>query len=156
MNKTTHKKTTLHHVSLQFGVRHYHNMQAREARQVQLENANAKDSERRRQQEMLEMMKMQQQLFYTIIATIGIPVVLLVVFYIDVSILVPYIQVHEYDVEICNSHMLHSGQASVHFSSLFRKYTTMMQSVGTIFLVCSDQRGLNDKYRFKNHPELNQ
>ena len=70
-------------------VRHYHNMHAnsaREARQAQLENASAKDSERRRQQEMFEMMKIQQRLLYTVIATIGIPVVLLVVFYIEVSI----------------------------------------------------------------------
>ena len=63
-----------------------HANSAREARQAQLENASAKDSERRRQQEMFEMMKIQQRLLYTVIATIGIPVVLLVVFYIEVSI----------------------------------------------------------------------
>lgn len=70
-------------------VRHYHSMHAssaREARKAQLENASAKDSERRRQQEMFEMMKIQQRLLYTVIATIGIPVVLLVVLYIEVTI----------------------------------------------------------------------
>lgn len=69
-------------------VRHYHSMHAssaREARKAQIENASVKESERQRQKEMFEMMKIQQRLLYTFIATIGIPVVLLVVFYIEVS-----------------------------------------------------------------------
>ena len=51
----------------------------------QLENGRARDEESRRQQEMFDMLKYSQRLLYTVIATIGIPVVLLVVFYIDVS-----------------------------------------------------------------------
>ncbi|XP_032242727.1 serine/threonine-protein kinase/endoribonuclease IRE1 [Nematostella vectensis] len=51
----------------------------------QIDNAKAKDEERRRQQEMFEMLQIHQRLLYTIIATIGIPVVLLVVFYIERS-----------------------------------------------------------------------
>ncbi|XP_073245548.1 serine/threonine-protein kinase/endoribonuclease IRE1-like [Porites lutea] len=50
-----------------------------------IEKANTKEEERRQQQEMFEMMKIHQRLLYTIIATIGIPVVLLVVFYIERS-----------------------------------------------------------------------
>ena len=51
-----------------------------------IEKANTKEDERRQQQEMFEMMKIHQRLLYTIIATIGIPVVLLVVFYIEVCL----------------------------------------------------------------------
>lgn len=51
-----------------------------------IEKANTKEEERRQQQEMFEMMKIHQRLLYTIIATIGIPVVLLVVFYIEVCL----------------------------------------------------------------------
>ncbi|KAK3753794.1 hypothetical protein QZH41_018451 [Actinostola sp. cb2023] len=50
-----------------------------------IENTRAKEDERKRQQEMFEMLKIHQKLLYTIIATIGIPVVLLVVFYIERS-----------------------------------------------------------------------
>ena len=51
-----------------------------------IEKANTREDERRQQQEMFEMMKIHQRLLYTIIATIGIPVVLLVVFYIEVCL----------------------------------------------------------------------
>ena len=51
-----------------------------------IEKTTTKEEDRRQQQEMFEMMKIHQRLLYTIIATIGIPVVLLVVFYIDVSL----------------------------------------------------------------------
>ena len=50
-----------------------------------LEKMSSREEDRRQQQEMFEMLKIHQRLLYTIIATIGIPVVLLVVFYIDVS-----------------------------------------------------------------------
>lgn len=53
-----------------------------------IDNTRAKEDERKRQQEMFEMLKIHQKLLYTIIATIGIPVVLLVLFYIEVGILV--------------------------------------------------------------------
>lgn len=49
-----------------------------------IDNTKAKDEERKRQQEMFEMMKIHQRLLYTIIATIGIPVVLMILFYIEV------------------------------------------------------------------------
>ena len=62
-----------------------HNIQPATPMPQQLENGRAKEEENRRQQEMLEMMKYSQRLLYTVIATIGIPVVLLVVFHIDVS-----------------------------------------------------------------------
>jgi hypothetical protein len=52
-----------------------------------IDNTKAKDEERKRQQEMFEMMKIHQRLLYTIIATIGIPVVLLIVFYIEVLLI---------------------------------------------------------------------
>ena len=58
-----------------------------------IENTRAKEDERKRQQEMFEMLKIHQKLLYTIIATIGIPVVLLVVFYIEVWILC-YVVLH--------------------------------------------------------------
>ena len=61
---------------------HMHNIKAVPKR---IEKASSKEEERRQQQEMFEMMKIHQRLLYTIIATIGIPVVLLVVFYIEVS-----------------------------------------------------------------------
>ena len=51
-----------------------------------IDKANTREDERRQQQEMFEMMKIHQRLLYTIIATIGIPVVLLVVFYIEVCL----------------------------------------------------------------------
>ena len=57
-----------------------------------IDKPNTKEEDRRQQQEMFEMMKIHQRLLYTIIATIGIPVVLLVVFYIDVSLLLLQIQ----------------------------------------------------------------
>ncbi|XP_031563309.1 serine/threonine-protein kinase/endoribonuclease IRE2-like isoform X1 [Actinia tenebrosa] len=50
-----------------------------------IDNMKAKDEERKRQQEMFEMMKIHQRLLYTIIATIGIPVVLMIVYYIERS-----------------------------------------------------------------------
>ena len=57
-----------------------------------IDKPSTKEEDRRQQQEMFEMMKIHQRLLYTIIATIGIPVVLLVVFYIDVSLLLLQIQ----------------------------------------------------------------
>lgn len=62
---------------------HLHNMKMMPKR---IEKTNTKEEDRRQQQEMFEMMKIHQRLLYTVIATIGIPVVLLVVFYIDVSL----------------------------------------------------------------------
>lgn len=87
----------LHFYFLQMQIRHIpdklmplymhnrHNIQPATPMPQQLENGRAKEEENRRQQEMLEMMKYSQRLLYTVIATIGIPVVLLVVFHIDVS-----------------------------------------------------------------------
>ena len=63
---------------------HHHHMQNMKMVPKRIEKANTKDEERRQQQEMFEMMKIHQRLLYTIIATIGIPVVLLVVFYVEV------------------------------------------------------------------------
>ena len=62
---------------------HLHNMKMTPKR---IEKTNAREEDRRHQQEMFEMMKIHQRLLYTIIATIGIPVVLLVVFFIEVRI----------------------------------------------------------------------
>lgn len=62
---------------------HLHNVKMMPKR---IEKTTTKEEDRRQQQEMFEMMKIHQRLLYTIIATIGIPVVLLVVFYIDVSL----------------------------------------------------------------------
>lgn len=62
---------------------HLHNAKMMPKR---IEKTTSKEEDRRQQQEMFEMMKIHQRLLYTIIATIGIPVVLLVVFYIDVSL----------------------------------------------------------------------
>ena len=46
------------------------------------------------QEQVMEMLKMHERLLYTILATIGIPIVLIILFYIDVSLLfyvfVPY------------------------------------------------------------------
>lgn len=64
---------------------HHHHMQNMKMVPKRIEKANTKDEERRQQQEMFEMMKIHQRLLYTIIATIGIPVVLLVVFYVERS-----------------------------------------------------------------------
>ena len=64
---------------------HHHHMANIKALPKRIEKASTKEEERRQQQEMFEMMKIHQRLLYTIIATIGIPVVLLVVFYIEVS-----------------------------------------------------------------------
>ena len=61
---------------------HLHNIKTVPKR---IEKTSAKEEDRRQQQEILEMMKIHQRLLYTIIATIGIPVVLLVVFYIEVN-----------------------------------------------------------------------
>lgn len=61
---------------------HLHNIKTVPKR---IEKTSAKEEDRRQQQEILEMMKIHQRLLYTIIATIGIPVVLLVVFYIERS-----------------------------------------------------------------------
>ena len=64
---------------------HHHHMHNVKTVPKRIEKASTKEEERRQQQEMFEMMKIHQRLLYTIIATIGIPVVLLVVFYIEVS-----------------------------------------------------------------------
>lgn len=64
---------------------HYHHLPGVKLMPKRIDKPSAKEEDRRQQQEMFEMMKIHQRLLYTIIATIGIPVVLLVVFYIDVS-----------------------------------------------------------------------
>lgn len=61
---------------------HLHNMKMAPKR---IEKTTTKEEDRRQQQEMFEMMKIHQRLLYTIIATIGIPVVLLVLFFIERS-----------------------------------------------------------------------
>lgn len=61
---------------------HLHNMKMAPKR---IEKTTTKEEDKRQQQEMFEMMKIHQRLLYTIIATIGIPVVLLVVFFIERS-----------------------------------------------------------------------
>lgn len=66
---------------------HYHHVQGMKLMPKRIDKPSTKEEDRRQQQEMFEMMKIHQRLLYTIIATIGIPVVLLVVFYIDVSLL---------------------------------------------------------------------
>ena len=62
---------------------HHHHLHNTKPKRI--EKTNNREEDRRQQQEMFEMMKIHQRLLYTIIATIGIPVVLLVVFYIEVS-----------------------------------------------------------------------
>lgn len=64
---------------------HYHHLQGMKLMPKRIDKPSTKEEDRRQQQEMFEMMKIHQRLLYTIIATIGIPVVLLVVFYIDRS-----------------------------------------------------------------------
>ena len=64
---------------------HHHYMHSIKPVPKRIEKASTREEERRQQQEMFEMLKIHQRLLYTIIATIGIPVVLLVVFYIEVS-----------------------------------------------------------------------
>ncbi|XP_020626094.1 serine/threonine-protein kinase/endoribonuclease IRE1-like [Orbicella faveolata] len=64
---------------------HYHHLPGVKLMPKRIDKPSAKEEDRRQQQEMFEMMKIHQRLLYTIIATIGIPVVLLVVFYIDRS-----------------------------------------------------------------------
>ena len=71
---------------------HYHQLQGMKLMPKRIDKPSTKEEDRRQQQEMFEMMKIHQRLLYTIIATIGIPVVLLVVFYIDVSLLLLQIQ----------------------------------------------------------------
>ena len=39
------------------------------------------------QEQLMEMLKMHERLLYTILATIGIPLVLIILFYIEVSLL---------------------------------------------------------------------
>ena len=39
------------------------------------------------QEQVMEMLKMHERLLYTILATIGVPLVLIVLFYIEVSLL---------------------------------------------------------------------
>lgn len=65
---------------------HHHHLQGMKLMPKRIDKPSTREEDRRQQQEMFEMMKIHQRLLYTIIATIGIPVVLLVVFYIDVSL----------------------------------------------------------------------
>ena len=77
----------------------HHHMHHSKTAPKRIEKGSSKEEDRRQQQEILEMMKIHQRLLYTIIATIGIPVVLLVVFCIEVgcgaqlliNLLAPYI-----------------------------------------------------------------
>ena len=39
------------------------------------------------QEQVMEMLKMHERLLYTILATIGVPLVLIIIFYIEVSLL---------------------------------------------------------------------
>lgn len=64
---------------------HHHHLHSMKMTPKRIEKTNAREEDRRHQQEMFEMMKIHQRLLYTIIATIGIPVVLLVVFFIERS-----------------------------------------------------------------------
>ena len=63
----------------------HHHMHHSKSAPKRIEKGNSKEEDKRQQQEILEMMKIHQKLLYTIIATIGIPVVLLVVFCIEVG-----------------------------------------------------------------------
>lgn len=63
---------------------HHHYMHSIKPVPKRIEKASTREEERRQQQEMFEMLKIHQRLLYTLIATIGIPVVLLVVFCIEV------------------------------------------------------------------------
>ncbi|XP_015749967.1 PREDICTED: serine/threonine-protein kinase/endoribonuclease IRE1-like isoform X3 [Acropora digitifera] len=63
----------------------HHHLHHSKSAPKRIEKGNSKEEDKRQQQEILEMMKIHQKLLYTIIATIGIPVVLLVVFCIERS-----------------------------------------------------------------------